>query len=162
VFQESYLINASIRENIRLGLPDASDAQVEAVARVAEIHDFILSLPDGYDTLVGERGAQLSGGQRQRIAIARALVRDPAILILDEATSALDHETEAALVATVRRIAQDRTVISITHRIGSIEPSDRVVVIDRGRVVEAGSHADLIACGGFYAAFWRKQKAKWQ
>jgi ATP-binding cassette subfamily B protein len=162
VFQESYLINASIRENIRLGLPDASDAQVEAVARVAEIHDFILSLPDGYDTLVGERGAQLSGGQRQRIAIARALVRDPAILILDEATSALDHETEAALVATVRRIAQDRTVISITHRIGSIEPSDRVVVIDRGRVVEAGPHADLIACGGFYAAFWRKQKAKWQ
>jgi ATP-binding cassette subfamily B protein len=160
VFQEGYLVSASIRENIRLGLPDVSDAQVEAVARAAEIHDFILSLPDGYDTPVGGRGAQLSGGQRQRIAIARALVRDPAILILDEAMSALDHETEAALVATVRLIAQDRTVINITHRIGSIEPSDRVVVMDRGRVAEAGTHADLIACDGFYAAFWRKQQAK--
>ena len=162
VFQETYLVNASIRENIRLGFLEVSDAQVEAAARAAEIHDFILSLPDGFDTPVGERGAQLSGGQRQRIAIARALVRDPAILILDEATSALDHETEAALVATLRRIAQDRMVISITHRIGSIEPSDRVVVMDRGRVVEAGLHADLIACDSFYAAFWRKQKAKWQ
>src|SRR5208282_2665307 len=127
VFQDSFLFNASIGANIRMGLLGATQQQVEAAARDAEIHDFIDSLPNKYDTLVGERGSQLSGGQRQRIAIARALVRDPSILVLDEATSALDYATEAALNDTMLKVAQNRTVITVTHRLTSVVGADRIV-----------------------------------
>jgi ATP-binding cassette, subfamily B, bacterial len=143
VFQESFLFNTTIRENIRLSKPEASDADVEAAARAAEIHDFIESLPLGYDTNAGERGSLMSGGQRQRIAIARALVRDPAILLLDEATSALDHATEAAILATLRRAAAGRTVISVTHRLSSAVDADMVLVMAGGELVEAGGHEIL-------------------
>jgi ATP-binding cassette, subfamily B, bacterial len=143
VFQESFLFHTTIRENIRLGRTDASDADVEAAAKAAEIHDFIESLPLGYDTDAGERGSLMSGGQRQRIAIARALVRDPAILLLDEATSALDHATEAAILATLRRAAAGRTVISVTHRLSSAVDADIVLVMARGELVEAGNHEIL-------------------
>jgi ATP-binding cassette, subfamily B, bacterial len=143
VFQESFLFHTTIRENIRLGRTDASDADVEAAARAAEIHDFIESLPLGYDTNAGERGSLMSGGQRQRIAIARALIRDPAILLLDEATSALDHATEAAILATLRRAAAGRTVISVTHRLSSAVDADIVLVMAGGELVEAGGHEIL-------------------
>ena len=156
VFQDSILFHTSILENIRLGNPAASTQQVESAARAAEIHDFIVSLPRGYETLVGERGSQLSGGQRQRIAIARALVRDPSILILDEATSALDYATEAALLATLRNVAQGRTVIQVTHRLASVVDADRIVLLDHGRVVEEGAHQDLIERGGAYAGLVRQ------
>jgi ATP-binding cassette, subfamily B, bacterial len=143
VFQESFLFHTTIRENIRLGRADASDKDVEAAARAAEIHDFIESLPLGYDTNAGERGSLMSGGQRQRIAIARALVRDPAILLLDEATSALDHATEAAILATLRRAAAGRTVITVTHRLSSAVDADIVLVMGGGELVEAGGHEIL-------------------
>jgi ATP-binding cassette subfamily B protein len=143
VFQESFLFHTTIRENIRLGRTDASDADVEAAARAAEIHDFIESQPLGYDTNAGERGSLMSGGQRQRIAIARALVRDPAILLLDEATSALDHTTETAILATLRRAAAGRTLISVTHRLSSAVDADIVLVMAGGELVESGGHEIL-------------------
>lgn len=157
VLQDTVLFNTSVRENIRLGRPEATDADVEAAARAAEIHDFITSLPDGYDTVAGERGARLSGGQRQRLAIARAVLRDAPILLLDEATSALDPQTEAAINATLRRLSVGRTVISVTHRLASVVQADQIIVLDRGRLAEAGAHADLLAGGGLYAHLWEQQ-----
>ncbi|MFI5311890.1 MAG: ABC transporter transmembrane domain-containing protein [Gemmatimonadales bacterium] len=157
VFQENFLFNTSMRENIRIGRLDATDSEVETAARAAEIHDFIVSLPRGYDEPAGERGGRLSGGQRQRIAIARALLRDPAMLVLDEATSALDPPTEAAINATVARVAQGRGVLSVTHRLSAVSAADRIYVMDAGRVVESGRHADLLARNGFYARLWEKQ-----
>jgi ATP-binding cassette, subfamily B, bacterial len=157
VFQESFLFNISVRENIRLGRPEATDAEVEAAAKQAEIHDFILSLPAGYATLAGERGSRFSGGERQRLAIARALVRNPSILVLDEATSALDPATEAALNRTLRTITADRTVVIVTHRLRSSMHCDLIVVMDGGRVVEQGRHDELLAAGGRYATLWRNQ-----
>jgi ATP-binding cassette, subfamily B, bacterial len=158
VFQESLLFDGSIGENIALGNANADRAMVEAAARGAEIHDFILSLPQGYDTPVGERGGRLSVGQRQRIAIARALVRDPTVLLLDEATSALDHETEAAINATLGRLAGKTTIISVTHRIAAGAQADLIVVIEGGNICDIGSHAELVARGGFYAKYWKRQK----
>ncbi len=137
VFQDSFLFNATIRENIRLGRRDATDSEVEAAARAAEIHDFIAALPLGYETIAGERGGLMSGGQRQRIAIARAIVRDPAILLLDEATSALDPATEAAILATLRRAAAGRTVIFVTHRRGAAADADLVLSLKDGKLVSA-------------------------
>ena len=134
VFQESFLFNTTIRENIRLGKAGATDAEVEAAARAAEIHDFVRGLPQGYDTVTGERGGLLSGGQRQRIAIARAIIRDPAILILDEATSALDAETESAILATLNRLAAGRTTIFATHRLAAMEQADVLFTLTAGRV----------------------------
>lgn len=157
VFQESFLFNTTIRANIALGRPDASDEQIVAAAKAAEIHDFIAALPEGYNTLAGERGSRFSGGQRQRIAIARAVLKDPAILVLDEATSALDARTEHAINATLARIARGRTVISVTHRLSSVVGMDRVFFFDRGRLMEEGSHTELLAAGGRYADLWRKQ-----
>jgi ATP-binding cassette subfamily B protein len=157
VFQESVLFNATIRENIRMGRPDASDADVEKAARAAEIHDVILAQPLGYDTVVGERGGLLSGGQRQRIAIARAIVRDPAVLVLDEATSALDLATEAAINATLARVAEGRTTVSVTHRLASAKTADRIFVLEQGALSESGTHDELLAAGGAYAALWNRQ-----
>jgi ATP-binding cassette subfamily B protein len=157
VFQDNFLFNTTIRENIRLGRLDATDAEVEEAARAAEIHDLILSLPQGYDTVVGERGSRLSGGQRQRVAIARAIIRNPAILLLDEATSALDPRTEAAINDTLDRLARGRTTIAVTHRLSSVVNADRIYVLDRGALVEQGTHDELVQRGGLYARLWQEQ-----
>ena len=157
VFQENMLFNMSIRENIRLGKLDATDAEVEIAARTAEIHSHIMSLPKGYDTLVGERGATLSGGQRQRIAIARAMVRNPSVLLLDEATSALDQTTEAAINRTLLKAAEGRTMIWSTHRLTSVIEMDEIIVVSGGRVVERGSHQELIEKNGAYRQLWDDQ-----
>jgi ATP-binding cassette, subfamily B, bacterial len=152
VSQETYLFHASIRENLRFAKPDASDEELEAAARAARIHDLIASLPEGYDTVVGERGYRFSGGEKQRIAIARTVLRNPPILVLDEATSALDTETERAVQAALDRLAEGRTTIAIAHRLSTVRDADEIVVLDHGRVVERGSHAALLARGGRYAA----------
>ena len=157
VFQENMLFNMSIRENIRLGKQDATDAEVEAAARKAEIHRHIMTLPERYDTLVGERGDTLSGGQRQRIAIARAMVRNPSVLLLDEATSALDQTAEAAINHTLLKVAQGRTMIWSTHRLTSVVEMDEIIVMSEGRVVERGSHLELIAGNGLYRHLWDDQ-----
>jgi ATP-binding cassette, subfamily B, bacterial len=158
VFQESVLFDTTIRENIRMGQLTATHAEIEAAARDAEIHDVIAALPEGYDTAVGERGSRLSGGQRQRVAIARALVRAPSVLVLDEATSALDPQTEGSVNETIRRLAAGRTVLSVTHRLAPVVHCDRVFVLDRGQVVEDGSHEELLARDGVYARLWNKQR----
>lgn len=157
VFQESFLFNTSIRNNIRLGKPDASEEEIFEAARAAGIHETILQLPQGYETLAGERGSSLSGGQRQRIAIARALLRNPEILILDEATSALDAETEAAINQTLERVGEGRTVISATHRLSSVQSADRIFLLKNGAISEEGRHDHLLAKAGFYAKLWEKQ-----
>ena len=157
VFQENMLFNMSIRENIRLGKEGATDKEVEQAARKAEIHRYIMSLPQKYDTSVGERGDTLSGGQRQRIAIARAIVRDPSILLLDEATSALDQTTEAAVNKTLLKLARGRTMIFSTHRLTSVVEMDEIIVISGGRAIERGSHAKLLAANGMYRKLWDDQ-----
>jgi ATP-binding cassette, subfamily B, bacterial len=157
VFQENMLFNMSIRENIRLGKEGATDQEVEQAARKAEIHRYIMSLPQKYDTSVGERGDTLSGGQRQRIAIARAIVRNPSILLLDEATSALDQTTEAAINRTLLKVAKNRTMIFSTHRLTSVVDMDEIVVISGGQAIERGSHAELIAANGVYRKLWDDQ-----
>ena len=157
VFQDNVLFDTSVRENIRLGKPDATDAEILAAAEAAEVHRFVADLPGGYDAPVGERGGHLSGGQRQRVAIARAVVRQPEILILDEATSALDPATEAAVSATLARIARGRTVIAVTHRLSSVVRADQIFVLEGGRLVEEGTHADLLRRRGTYAGLWAKQ-----
>jgi ATP-binding cassette subfamily B protein len=160
VLQDSLLFDATIRENILFGRPCSSDAEIEAAARMAEIHDFIASLPRGYDTRVGERGGVLSGGQRQRIALARALVRKPALLVLDEATSALDFETESAISATLRRLARESIVVSVTHRLAMVAGADLIIALDGGRVVEQGGHGELFARRGLYHRLWQNQPAR--
>ena len=157
VFQESFLFNATVGENIRMGKLDATQPEIERAARDAEIYNYIMSLPQRYETVIGERGVGLSVGQRQRLAIARAIVRDPQILVLDEATSALDPGTESAINETLQRVARGRTMISVTHRLGSAAGADRIFVLNSGKLVESGRHADLIALGGHYAGLWAKQ-----
>lgn len=157
VFQDNILFNTSIRENIRLGHLEATDAEVEEAAKAAEIHELIMSMPQGYDTAVGERGDRLSGGQRQRIAIARAIIRNPSILLLDEATSALDPQTEAEINATLSRLAQRHTTVNVTHHLASTINADRIYVIDRGVLVEAGTHNELIERDGLYAKLCQEQ-----
>ncbi len=162
VSQDTSLLHRSIRDNIAYGRPDATDAEIEAAARQAHAHDFILDLVDhkgrrGYDAHVGERGVKLSGGQRQRIAIARVILKDAPILILDEATSALDSQVEAAIQEALDTLMGDKTVLAIAHRLSTIAALDRLIVIDRGRIVEEGTHAELIRFGGLYADLWRRQ-----
>ncbi|WP_050402247.1 ABC transporter ATP-binding protein [Bradyrhizobium embrapense] len=160
VFQENMLFNMSIRENIRLGKEGATDAEVEDAAKKAEIHRYIMSLPQRYDTPVGERGDTLSGGQRQRIAIARAIIRNPSVLLLDEATSALDQTTEAAINRTLLKVAEGRTMIWSTHRLTSVVEMDEIIVIAGGRAIERGSHEELLAKNGVYRKLWDDQGHK--
>ncbi len=157
VAQDSFLFNASIAENIRMGRPDATDAEVEAVIAAVDLGAFVSELPDGVSTEVGEHGSRLSGGQRQRLALARALLRDPDLLILDEATSALDARTERLISATLADAGRGRTVISVSHRLASIADYDRIVVLEDGRLVEQGRHDELLALGGLYATLWSEQ-----
>jgi ATP-binding cassette, subfamily B, heavy metal transporter len=156
--QDTVLFNDSIRYNIRYGRPAASDDEVESAAKAAHIHRFIQSLPDGYDTPVGERGLKLSGGEKQRVAIARALLKDPAILIFDEATSALDSASEKAIQAELDRIAVGRTTLIIAHRLSTVMDAHQILVMDAGNIVERGTHAELIGLDGHYAAMWRLQQ----
>jgi ATP-binding cassette, subfamily B, bacterial len=158
VFQESILFDTTIRENIRFGRAEATDLEVEAAAKDAQIHDFIQTLPEGYDTCVGERGGRLSGGQRQRVAIARALVRRPSVLVLDEATSALDPQTQSLVDDAIRAFAPAHTVLSVTHRLAPVVQCDRIFVLDRGKLVEEGTHDELLAKEGVYARLWQKQQ----
>ena len=157
VQQDVYLFDGTIGENIAYGRPGASPEEIAEAARRANIHDFIASLPDGYDTVVGERGSRLSGGQKQRVAIARVFLKNPAILILDEATSALDNESEEAVQESLERLAQDRTTIVIAHRLSTIKNADEIATVENGRVVERGTHEELLARGGTYARYYLMQ-----
>jgi ATP-binding cassette subfamily B protein len=152
VSQETYLFHASVRENLRFARPDAGDAEIEAAARAAQIHDLIASLPEGYETVVGERGYRFSGGEKQRIAIARAVLRNPPVLILDEATSALDAHTERAVQQALDRLAAGRTVIAIAHRLSTVRGAEQIALLEGGRVVELGDHEELLGLGDRYAA----------
>jgi subfamily B ATP-binding cassette protein HlyB/CyaB len=157
VLQENFLFNSSVRDNIALADPGLAMEQVIQAAKLAGAHDFILELPDGYDTMVGEHGCSLSGGQRQRIAIARALVASPRILIFDEATSALDYESEAVIQQNMAEISQGRTVFIIAHRLSTVRPAHRIYVVEKGEILEEGSHEELLGASGFYARLCKLQ-----
>ena len=152
VSQETYLFHASVRENLRFARPDATDEEIEDAARTAHIHDLVASLPDGYDTIVGERGYRFSGGEKQRMAIARTVLRNPPVLVLDEATSALDTQTEYSIQGELMRLSEGRTTITIAHRLSTVRDADQIVVLDKGRIVERGNHEELLERGGVYAA----------
>ncbi len=159
VSQETYLFHASVRENLRFARPDATDEEIEDAARAAQIHETIAALPDGYDTVVGERGFRFSGGEKQRIAIARTVLRNPPVLVLDEATSALDVQTERAVEEALVRLEEGRTTIVIAHRLSTVRGADQIIVLDHGEIVERGTHAELLARGGRYAAMVERDEA---
>ena len=156
--QDTVLFNDTIFYNIRYGRPEASDAQVREAARLAQIHDFIMTLPQGYDSLVGERGLKLSGGEKQRVAIARTILKSPPILMLDEATSALDSHTEMDIQDALERVARERTSLVIAHRLSTVVHADNIIVLDHGAIVEQGTHVELLARGGLYASLWARQR----
>jgi len=156
--QDTVLFNDTIRYNIRYGRPDATDAEVERAAEMAQIGDFIRSLPEGFETMVGERGLKLSGGEKQRVTIARTLLKDPSILVFDEATSALDTRTEKIIQGELGEIARSRTTLIIAHRLSTIVDADEIIVMDHGRIAERGTHAQLLAAGGRYAKLWTMQQ----
>jgi ABC-type transport system involved in Fe-S cluster assembly fused permease/ATPase subunit len=156
--QDTVLFNDTIRYNIRYGRPDATDAEVEEAARMAQIHDFVISLPKGYEALVGERGLKLSGGEKQRVSIARTILKGPPILILDEATSALDSFTEHQIQEALKRVSENRTTLVIAHRLSTVVDADEIIVLDKGQVAERGTHGELLAKGGLYAALWNRQR----
>ena len=151
VSQETYLFHASVRENLRFARPEATDEDIEEAARAAQIHELIATLPEGYDTVVGERGYRFSGGEKQRIAIARTILRNPPVLVLDEATSSLDTQTEQLVQEALERLSEGRTTIAIAHRLSTVRDADQIVVLDRGRVVEVGTYDELLARGGRFA-----------
>lgn len=153
VFQNVYLFHDSVENNIRFGRPEATHEQVVEAAKRACCHDFILSLPDGYDTIIGEGGSTLSGGEKQRISIARAILKDAPIIILDEATSSVDPENEQALLSAIQELTKDKTLISIAHRLSTVRNADQIVVIDQGRIVQQGKHTDLLQKDGIYRKF---------
>jgi ATP-binding cassette subfamily B protein len=157
VSQETFLFYGTVRENITYGTFDADEAEIVAAAKAAEAHEFVTNLPEGYDTMVGERGVKLSGGQRQRLTIARAMLKDPEILILDEATSDVDTETEMLIQRSLDRLTADRTTFVIAHRLSTVKDADRIVVLDDGQVRERGTHEDLLAEDGLYASLWGVQ-----
>ena len=152
VTQETYLFHATVRENIRFARPDATDEEIEEAARAAQIHELVASLPDGYETVVGERGYRFSGGEKQRIAIARTILRNPPVLVLDEATSSLDTQTERLVQEALDRLAEGRTTIAIAHRLSTVVDADQIVVLDRGQVVEVGTYDELMVRSGRFAA----------
>ena len=152
VSQETYLFHATVRENLRFARPEASDGEIEDAARTARIHELIASLPEGYDTVVGERGYRFSGGEKQRIAIARTILRNPPVLVLDEATSSLDTRTEHDVQEELDLLSDGRTTITIAHRLSTVRDADQIIVLDHGEIVERGSHDELLARGGAYAA----------
>jgi ABC-type transport system involved in Fe-S cluster assembly fused permease/ATPase subunit len=155
--QDTVLFNDTIRYNIAYGRVGATQAEIEHAARLAQVHDFVLRLPDGYDTMVGERGLKLSGGEKQRVAIARTILKNPRILILDEATSALDTRTEQDIEAALRNVAANRTTLVIAHRLSTVVDADEILVLVDGLVAERGSHAGLLAQDGVYAGMWQMQ-----
>ncbi|MGB0498209.1 MAG: ABCB family ABC transporter ATP-binding protein/permease [Rubricella sp.] len=155
--QDTVLFNDTVGYNIAYGRADATREEVESAARAAQIHDFIMSLPEGYDTVVGERGLKLSGGEKQRVGIARTLLKNPPILVLDEATSALDTDTEGEILESLKRMGQGRTVLTIAHRLSTVVHADRIIVLERGEVRESGTHDELLALGGRYAGLWARQ-----
>jgi ATP-binding cassette subfamily B protein len=158
--QDTVLFNDTIRYNIAYGRPGATYEEIEGAARAAKIHDFIHSLPDGYETTVGERGLKLSGGEKQRVGIARTLLKDPPILLLDEATSALDTETEREIQEELRAMGQGRSVITIAHRLSTVVDANQILVLEAGEIIESGTHDQLLRRNGRYASMWQRQMAE--